>query len=222
MRGRLRCRNNGGCFRAGASSSGWFLGVRAAEWAAEWRLESAALKLGASGRNQHVQAAGALTRRSRQRPCRQATGFLGADARRAHTEGQASLQRHLCRLVAEFGACSACLGGPPGAPQPCRPRQGSHRHGQHGRVSAQPVTPFLVGSASRTSRRMHRARAASCGCSRARGRSQAGAPVAADAAARAAAQARRSAQACRRPPWTCRCTTCCSTARRCGAWTTAR
>jgi hypothetical protein len=50
----------------------------------------------------------------------------------------------------------------------------------------------------------------------------AGAPAAAEAAARPAAQARRSAPACRRPRWTCRCTTCCSTARRCGAWTTAR
>ena len=46
----------------------------------------------------------------------QAAGFLGAEARRAHAEGQAGLQRHLCQLVAEFGACSNCLGGPPGAP----------------------------------------------------------------------------------------------------------
>ena len=45
----------------------------------------------------------------------QAAGFLGAEARRAHAEGQAGLQRHLCQLVAEFGACSNCLGGPPGA-----------------------------------------------------------------------------------------------------------
>ncbi|KAK9836344.1 hypothetical protein WJX81_007135 [Elliptochloris bilobata] len=47
----------------------------------------------------------------------QAAGFLGAEARRAHAEGQAGLQRHLCQLVAEFGACSNCLGGPPGAPE---------------------------------------------------------------------------------------------------------
>lgn len=64
--------------------------------------------------------------------CAQAAGFLGAEARRAHAEGQAGLQRHLCQLVAEFGACSNCLGGPPGAAPPwgctCEPcRIGSTR-----------------------------------------------------------------------------------------------
>ena len=67
---------------------------------------------------------------TRLKPMRaQAAGFLGAEARRAHAEGQAGLQRHLCQLVAEFGACSNCFGGPPGAPPPegctCQDKQGN-------------------------------------------------------------------------------------------------
>ena len=37
-----------------------------------------------------------------------------AEVRREHAAGQAALQRRLFALIAEFGACTNCLGGPGG------------------------------------------------------------------------------------------------------------